>query len=271
MSDVTTRSLSWPSVVAMVGVTLTAAAAGALTLAPLRTPPDYRSPSGLVAQPVDGQAPTTGATSGAAAGAVGSPSASVVPSSAAPSAAASPSPSPSASAPVALAGTTMLVLGDAWAVGTGSFACQAAVASQMTCQARGVAGTGYLKAATRAVPKVAGVSVVVLMGGSVDATRPGAAVATAGRTTVAAVRQAYPSARLLVLSPFVTSGGRGATVGALDVALRAAATDASATFVDTGDWFTGPLKGARPGKGTTPTAAAVTGALAARLKPLLRP
>jgi hypothetical protein len=165
----------------------------------------------------------------------------------------------------------MLVLGDAWAVGTTSFACQAAMAAQMTCQARGVAGSGYLKAATGAVPKVTGVSVVVLMGGSFDATRPAAGVAAAGRTTVAAVRAAYPSARLVVLSPFVTSGGRGATLGALDAALRTAATEASGTFVDTNGWFTGALRGAKPGKGTAATAAAVTKALAAKLKPLLQP
>jgi len=257
MSEVTSRSVSLPTVAAMLGVALTAAAAGALTLAPLRTPPDYRSPSALAAQPVDGPSATPGATA--------SPSASV-----SPSAALSPSPSPSVS-PATLAGTTMLVLGDAWAVGPTSFACQAAVTARMTCQARGVAGSGYLKAATRGVPKVAGVSVVVLMGGSFDATRPAAGVATAGRTTVAAVRAAYPSARLVVLSPFVTSGGRGATLGALDAALRTAATAASGTFVDTSGWFTGALKGAKPGKGTAAAAPAVTKALAVRLKPLLQP
>ena len=257
MSDVTSRSFSFPAVAAMVGIALTAAAAGALTFAPLRTPPDYRSPSALAAQPVDVPAVTT---TTAAPPSVSAP----------PSPPASPSPSPSASV-TGLAGTTMLVLGDAWAVGPNSFACQAAVAARMTCQARGVAGSGYLKAATRAVPKVSGVSVVVLIGGSFDAGRPAAGVAAAGRTTVAAVRTAYPSARLIVLSPFVTSGGRGATLGALDTALRTAAEAASGSYLDTSGWFTGALKGAKPAKGTAALAPAVAKALAARLRPLLQP
>jgi hypothetical protein len=45
MSDVTSRSFSLPAVAAVVGIALTAAAAAALTLAPLRTPPDYHQPS----------------------------------------------------------------------------------------------------------------------------------------------------------------------------------------------------------------------------------
>jgi len=133
----------------------------------------------------------------------------------------------------------------------------------------GAGGTGFTSARTEAPASpdylgqirtgglkvdVGDVQVVVVEGGLNDRGKPSGQVTANARQVLAAAKEQYPDARLLLLGPVDPDGQPDPEVGAVVRSLAAAAKSEQVPFIDASGWFTPKQAATLIGKdGTHPT------------------